>query len=423
MDFISSKNIFLLTRDTLKLIDKRLMKHGSRTGYILYKMLQARGGYEKYEMAELVMLATLHDIGAYKTDNVGGALWFEAKDYMPHSVYGYLFLKYLSPMEEKSKIVLYHHIDYSRFRDVVYTYKDEAAFLALAEKADIYREALGDKFDFSLLEKYADSKYSKEAVALFKKADRDCNIFEQIRTEAYEKELDELMDFIMFTNEEKKRYMEMLMYCLGLCAPSKVIDSVTAICISEELAQRLYLSQEEIEKLYYGALLHDIGMLAIPKDVVDVRRSLTTEETKSMRIHVEISEKILKNRLAEDVLKIAAAHHERLDGSGYPKGLKDAEMNLSQKILQVADTVTGLVNERIYKEVFHKEQVVELLRREADLRHFSKQVVDTMILFYDEIMEKVEIESKQILLLHKKLELQYEQVHQKFTKKQTGENK
>lgn len=423
MDFISSKNIFLLTRDTLKLIDKRLMKHGSRTGYILYKMMQARGGYEKYEMAELVMLATLHDIGAYKTDNVGEALWYEAKGYMPHSVYGYLFLKYLSPMEEKSRIVLYHHIDYNQFKDMVYTYKDEAAFLALAEKIDIYREALGEKFDISLLEKYAGVKYSREALELFKKADGDCNIFEQIQTEAYEKELDELMDFIMFTNEEKKRYMEMLMYCLGLCTPSKVVDSVTSICISEELAERLYLSREDTEKLYYGALLHDIGMLAIPKDVIEVKRSLTEKETRGMRAHVEISEKILKNRLAGEVLDIVTAHHERLDGSGYPKGLKDAEMNLSQKILQVADTVTGLVNERIYKEVFSKEQVIELLRREADVRHFSKQVVDTMILFYDEIMEKVEIESEQILLLHKKLELQYKQVHAKFNKKQTGEKK
>ena len=76
MDFISSKNIFLLTRDTLKLIDKRLMKHGSRTGYIFYKMLQQRGGYEKFEMAELVMLATLHDIGAYKTDDISNIGYF-----------------------------------------------------------------------------------------------------------------------------------------------------------------------------------------------------------------------------------------------------------------------------------------------------------------------------------------------------------
>lgn len=63
------------------------MKHGSRTGYILYKMLKQRGGYEKFEMAELVMLATLHDIGAYKTDDVKTTIRFEAKHYMAHSIY------------------------------------------------------------------------------------------------------------------------------------------------------------------------------------------------------------------------------------------------------------------------------------------------------------------------------------------------
>lgn len=417
MDFISSKNIFLLTRDTLKLIDKQIMKHGSRTGYIFYKMLQQRGGYEKFEMAELVMLATLHDIGAYKTDDVNQMLRFETKEYMPHSIYGYLFLKYLSPMEEKSKILLYHHIDYANIKDIVYTYKDEAAFLALAEKIDLYRDALGDRFDFALLERGGGTKYSEEALDLFRRADRECDIFEQIRTESYEKELDELMDYIMFTNEEKKRYMEMLMYCLGLCSQAKVVDSVTSICICEELALRLYLDEKETEKLYYGALLHDIGMLAIPRDIIEVKRTLTPEETKVMRTHVEISENILKNRLDQDVLNIAVAHHERLDGSGYPKGIKETSMNLSQKILQVADTVTGLVNERIYKQVSEREDVIMLLKGEADSKHFSKQVVDTMILFYDDIMEKVQIESGQILLLHKKLERQYELVSEKYKKK------
>ena len=211
------------------------------------------------------------------------------------------------------------------------------------------------------------------------------------------------------------------MYCLGLCAPAKVVDSVTGICICEELASRLYLEEKEIEKLYYGALLHDIGMLAIPKEILEVKRALTPEETKIMRTHVEISEKILKNRLDQEVLDIATAHHERLDGSGYPKGIKEISMNLSQKILQVADTVTGLVNERVYKQVFDREDRIVLLKKEADQRHFSKQVVDTMILFYDDIIEKVKIESGQILHLHRKLEQQYELVFEKYSKKQTGE--
>jgi len=417
MDFISSKNIFLLTRDTLKLIDKRLMKHGSRTGYIFYTMLKQRGGYEKFEMAELVMLATLHDIGAYKTDDVSDLRQFEIRNFMPHSIYGFLFLKYLSPMEEKSKILLYHHIDYAQMKDIVYTYKDEAAFLGLAEKVDICQEAMGDKFHISMLEKYSGTKYSEEAISLLEKAIDEYDIFERIRTEEFEEELDELMDYIMFTNEEKRRYMEMLMYCLGLRDQDRVVDSVTSICICEELAIRLYLNEKEIEKLYYGALIHDIGMLAIPKRIIGVKRNLTPEETKIMRTHVEISENILKNRLDQDVLDIVSAHHERLDGSGYPRGMKEVSMNLSQKILQVADTITGLVNERIYKQVSEKEDVIALLKDEVDKRHFSGQVVDTMELFYDDIMEKVRIESGQILLLHKKLERQYEQVSEKYNKK------
>lgn len=410
MDFISSKNIFLLTRDTLKLIDKRLMKHGSRTGYILYKMLKQRGGYEKFEMAELVMLATLHDIGAYKTDDVKTTLQFEAKHYMPHSIYGYLFLKYLSPMEEKSKILLYHHVDYTQIKNLTYTYKEEAAFLGFAEKVDIYREALQDKFDISVLGKYMGTRYSEESFELFGLANQNGEIFKHLETEEYEQELDELMDYIMFTNEEKKRYMEMLMYCLGLRTPEKVVDSVTSICICEELAKRMFLHEEETERLYYGALLHDIGMLAIPEAITEKKGKLTPEETKILRTHIEISEQILINRLSADVLDIAAAHHERLDGSGYPKGLKDMQMNTSQKILQVADKVTGLINGDFYERAFSKEEIIPMLIEDADRKKLSQQVVDTMMLFYDDIMEKVEIESGQILLLHKKLKAQFDKV-------------
>lgn len=411
MDFISSKNIFLLIRDTLKLIDKRSMEHGSRTGYIFYKMLQQCGGYEKFEMAELVMLATLHDIGAYKTDDVKASLQFEAKNYMAHSIYGYLFLKYLSPMEEKSKILLYHHVDYTQIQGLNYTYKEEAAFLGLAEKIDIYREALGDKFDFSHLTKYAGTRYSEKALELFQQADEEFDIFERIQSNEYEKEVDELMDYILFTNEEKKRYMEMLMYSLGLRSPSKVVDSVTSMCICEELAHRLLMKETEAEKLYYGALIHDIGMLAIPEEIVEKNGELTAEEKKLIQKHVEISEEILKNRLDQDVLDIVMAHHERLDGSGYPKNLKEVSLNLPQTILQVADAVTSLMGGEFYQKNADEEEIIAYLQKEADGKRLSKQVVDTMVSCCGEIMEKVKIESEQILILHKKLETQFERVY------------
>ena len=96
IEYITSKNLFLLICDTLKLLDESLVKHGVRVSYIMSKMMECKGDYEKYEIADYMLLAMLHDIGAYKTDDVRKQLTFEAKNTMPHSIYGYLFLKYLS---------------------------------------------------------------------------------------------------------------------------------------------------------------------------------------------------------------------------------------------------------------------------------------------------------------------------------------
>ena len=111
VEYITSKNLFLLICDALNLMDKSLVKHGTRVSYIMSRMLECKGGYEKFEIADFMLLAVLHDIGAYKTDDVRKPLSYEAKNVLPHSIYGYLFLKYLSPLTEQSKMILYHHVD------------------------------------------------------------------------------------------------------------------------------------------------------------------------------------------------------------------------------------------------------------------------------------------------------------------------
>lgn len=417
MDLISSKNIFLLMRDTLKLMDKRLMTHGSRTGYILYKMLSCEGGYEKYELADYVMLATLHDIGAYKTDDVNDMLRFEVKKCMPHSIYGYLFMKYLSPMANMSKVILYHHTDYAQMKDVSFEYKDIACYLHLAEMIDIHHSALGDRFDFGLLSKYSGTKYSEKAVKLFSQAQVKYDIFEQIESKKYEEELDELMDYIMFTNEDKRCFMEMLMYCLGLRSKVKVVDSVTSICICEQIADHMDLTEDQCTKLYYGALLHDVGMLAIPLDLLKANRKLTPEEFDIVKKHVAVQEKILTERMNQTIVDIACRHHERMDGSGYPKGLVNLQMTVEDKILQVADMMTGMISKRAYREPMSKAQVLEILHNDASRGKISMEIVDVLAADYEEIVADVYKHSEEILTMHSKLQSQLEHVNAMFQKK------
>ncbi|HAF26535.1 MAG TPA: hypothetical protein DCG85_04370 [Lachnospiraceae bacterium] len=414
MDFISSKNLFYLSKNVLTLMNSNIMEHGTRTAYIFWKMLQQRGGLEKFEMAELSMLATLHDIGAYRTDDVDNMLFFEMKEYMPHSIYGYLFLKYLSPMEEQSRMLMYHHLDYSQIERLNFPFKEETAMLALAEKIDIYRKTLGDRFDASVIEKHVGGRYDKKACDHYRSAEEYYNISGKLSDGSYVMELDSLMKYLIFTNEEKRSYMEMMMYCIGLKYQQKVIDSVTTLCTCEELAERFYLDEKEAEKLYYAAVIHDIGMLAIPSDIVEAERKLSEDEMAKMRTHVDIAEGVLRDVLDEDIIMIASAHHERLDGSGYPKGLKEFEMTISQQILQVADMITGLINDRPYKPALKKEAVIAILQQEVSKHKLSKQIVETVIVKYDEIIKKVKTESEKILTLQNRLISQYEQVKVKF---------
>lgn len=193
-----------------------------------------------------------------------------------------------------------------------------------------------------------------------------------------------------------------------------VVDSITTVCVCDELAESMMLPKQEREILYYGALLHDIGMLAIPKEIIEAPRKLTPEEMRLLRTHVQIAAKAFKDRMDPEVVRIALAHHERCDGSGYPRKLKDLQLNLPQRILQVGDVVTALVNERSYRQLLPKEKVIGILTEEASRKRLKQQVVITFVKSYDQIMQRVRSESAEILKMYEMLNMQYELVGKKL---------
>lgn len=416
MEYIKSRDIFVLMRDTLKLIHPRLMEHGSKVAYMVYKMLEEKGGYEEFELADIVMVATLHDIGAYKTEAgvLNDMLRYESRDSRAHTIYGYLFFKYLSPLEDLAKVIMYHHMDYEQLKNVDYEYKDLAAYINIAEKMDIYFSAMGSQFNMQMFHKQAGSKLSEEGLNLFYQVAKKYDIFEQMKTGEYKKELDYIIDFMLFSNEDKKKLLEMLMYCTGFRSEASVVDTITTVSICDELADRLHLLNEESEKLYYGALLHDLGMLVVPREIIDAPRKLNSEEIKVVRTHVNMADKLLSDVLRSDILSIVTAHHERLDGSGYPKKLKALQMNIEQRVLQVADTVTGMTNPRSYREPLHKDQIIDILNEEASKGHLDKNIVSMFINNYDDIMQSVQTGSAEIMKMYQTLNSQYNQVSKRF---------
>lgn len=415
MEFISSKNIFLLIKDTLGMIDEHIMDHGTKVAYFVSKMLELKGGYEKFEIADIAILATFHDIGAYKTNDFLDMKRFEYKDFMPHSIYGYLFMKYLSPLENLAKVLLYHHVDNKQLETFDFPYKELAAYINIADKMDLYTDMLGEKFDTKMLKKYADTRFSREGLELFYQAEEKYNMMEKVKSEEYKKEMDDLTDYLIFTNEEKKKYLEMLTYCVGFRSRDFVENEITSLCIVEELGEKMFLEDSQKEILYYGALLHDIGMLAIPAEIIDAPRNLTKQEVICLQTHVDKAVQVLrKNSMEEDVILVVATHHERADGTGYPRQLSDGQMTRLQKLLQIADMVTGLCHKRSYREAKNKDEIIEILTEETAKGRLNRPIVNIMITFYDEIMEKVRIESENSLKMFHKLNTNYDFVSRQF---------
>lgn len=416
MEYIKSKDIFLLSCDILQKIHPRVIEHGSRVAYMVYLMLRERGRYEEFELADIIMVSALHDIGAYSTERgrINDMLRYESRDSMAHSIYGYLFFKYLSPVPDLAKVIMYHHMDFEQLKKVDYEYKNVAAYINIAEKMDIYSTSMGSQFDIYMFEKMSGTKLSSDGLSLFYHVEAKYNIFDKIKSGEYLKELDQIVDYMIFNNEDKKKFLEMLMYCLGFRSRGMVMDNITTVCVCEDIAEEMGLSVTDRELLYYGALIHDIGMLAIPQEIIEAPRKLEPEEFKLLRTHVEIGETVLRDRMKGEVVNIALAHHERGDGSGYPHHLKDMQMTMPQRILQVADVVTALVNPRSYRKDMPKEKVISILNEEASKHRLKRQVVLTFVNSYDRIMKRVRKESAEIAKMYETLNMQYEMISKRY---------
>lgn len=132
------------------------------------------------------------------------------------------------------------------------------------------------------------------------------------------------------------------------------------------LGESLGLSEEDLEELRLGCLLHDIGKVAVPDSIILKPGRLNPQEAEIMRKHPITGEQICAPlKSLRPMLPIIRHHHERIDGTGYPDGLYGGEIPLKARILQVADVYDALINDRPYREALSSEEALEILRQEA----------------------------------------------------------
>jgi len=139
---------------------------------------------------------------------------------------------------------------------------------------------------------------------------------------------------------------------------------------AEALARAINLPEGEVERIKLGALLHDIGKIGIPEHVLRKPTMLSDDEWKIMKQHPQIgADKVLMpNKSLHDLIPMVKYHHEHIDGSGYPYGLKGDEIPMSARIVAVADAYHALISDRPYRKGLSIYKACEILKMGAGVQ-------------------------------------------------------
>jgi len=154
------------------------------------------------------------------------------------------------------------------------------------------------------------------------------------------------------------------------------------------VARRMGLDENTIETILYAAPMHDLGKIGIPDLILVKPAKLNPLEWEIMKQHTIIGAQILKGSDAEFIRlgeAIARHHHERWDGSGYPNGIKGADIPIAGRIAAIADVFDALTSKRPYKEPFSVEKSLAIIR-DGKGSHFDPAVVDAFLAIQDEIL-------------------------------------
>ncbi len=149
--------------------------------------------------------------------------------------------------------------------------------------------------------------------------------------------------------------------------------------LAKAIAENMNLSEQQIEGIYMVGMIHDVGKISIPAEILSMPRRLTSAEYNLIKNHPQAGYDILKNiDFPWPIADIILQHHERIDGTGYPKGLIEKEISLEAKIIMVADVVEAMASHRPYRAAFDLEKALGEIKHNSAIL-YDADVVDSCI--------------------------------------------
>lgn len=359
---LSSGALYEILTGSLNRVNDLLVGHGERVAYGVLALLEQDGQFSQEQICQIVWTVLFHDMGSFRRTDTWNLVQMEDDPRNAHSLYGYVFLKTFFPFSHFTPIVRYHHAseDMIAQAQVCDQIRRAIKYLRCMDATDLYsvQHPKCDKADILA--------FYRGQLNLFGLGHIPDTAMQAAVTDTTAHIHDLLKERLMqwtLSDMEKQALLRTLVCAMDFRSHYTALHCSMMVQASDMLAGYCGLDEEDLQNVHIGAILHDLGKIAIPAEILEAPGRLDGRVWQIMQSHVMLTEDILQGTVSDEVLQIAVRHHETLDGAGYPRGLCAADLTLPQRIVAVGDIVSALSEQRSYKPAFPLEEVMQILHR------------------------------------------------------------
>jgi HD-GYP domain-containing protein (c-di-GMP phosphodiesterase class II) len=392
-------DLVLCISEAVDLVSPLVADHHRRTVQVVYN-LATHMRMPEPEVRDLVMAAALHDIGGLSRQDRLGALDFEYQDPYGHAVRGYLLLRTFAPFSHVADIVRFHHVPWrngeGRMLDGV-TVSPSSHLLHLADRVAISIDPNTEILEqinsiMDKIEPESGSRFVPQQV----KALKELSKVEAFWLDTvYSLSLNSLSRRLAWPqleimDDDFMGLSNLFSRIIDFRSPFTATHSAGVAACAVKLGRYAGFDDSDCHYLHLAGLLHDLGKLAVPAEILEKNDKLTPIEYDVVRRHTYHTFRIMETLQILDVVRVwGAYHHERLDGYGYPFHLEGEEIPLGARIISVSDIFTALIENRPYRDGRPAREVMKVLKDASAQHRVDQKIVSLLEEHLDEIYDYV----------------------------------
>ena len=388
-------DVVLSLSAALDLISPAVVNHHRRVSH-LASLIALEAGLSPRQQHDIALAGLLHDAGAFSLKERIDTLTFEINAPHDHAERGYLLLKTFAPLTTVAGMVRHHHVPWDNGNGQAFQGEPVSTASNILHLADRIAVLVNDTQPIlnqvdgimAVIRQHNSSLFQPELVDCFMAVARREYLWLELASQALDSFIQSRLGYcrVEIPSESLDELTRLFSRIIDFRSSFTALHSSGVAAVAERIAQLQGFPQEESILLRIAGNLHDLGKLAVPREILEKREQLSTADQNLIRAHSYYTYQALTplNKLS-GVREWASFHHERSDGSGYPFHVTGDEFDIGCRIVAIADIFTALTENRPYRAGMGRNAARHELKEMTVLNKIDKRLMADVSDCYDDL--------------------------------------